>query len=264
MKLATVCLLSVAVAGLSLAGCQGDESARSRPRTKAILPSSEQGRENAEKRELEAPKRNMPTSGSEFPGQSRTNTKSDGQVLTLGEMYGTNYHGPLPMLAEKPGMTPAVGYTPIEGSPWVIEHSWGETLPLADYNHRAWPDTKTTYVLGGVKGNPTYAMDLPNMPRRKSDACNDAVTTVVAVPWFYCNTFLLPVLMCFECPLKPTTTSVLGQDPLYLGYLPATGAIVPSPMPGEFKFRTDFENPETQPSTMSSPTGTAPATVPAK
>jgi hypothetical protein len=246
MKITTAWVLAAAVAGLCLAGCEADESAPSRPRTKAILPTGDQSRENAEKRELEAPKRDMPTAGSEFPGQSRANTPTDAPMVTLVDLYGTKYHGPLPMLPEKPGMTPAAGYTSVPGTPWVIEHAWGESLPLADYNHRAWTDTKTEYVRGGVAGNPTYVVPLPdNLTVPQCEVGSDVVRATVGTPWFYCNTVLMPVMMCFKCPWSQETTARLGLDPLYFGYLPPTGAVVPSPQPGEFKFRTDFNTVET-------------------
>ena len=239
MKLTLLAVLALSVTGLGLAGCEGDASAPTRPRMKAVAP-DDKTHQNAEKRALEAPGRDLPTAGKEFPGQTMATPAAGASVVTL-----TSYHKEkgepsrvMPWLAETPGTTPATGTTVVPGLPWTIDHSWGECLPLKDYNHRDWSDTKTTYMTAEVKGNPTlYDNPVPfAAPKVKTEAQRDAVKTVIDVPWFYCNTLATPVLVFWQSPWAQVTNSRLGSDPLYFGYLPKTGAIVPSPKPGEFIF----------------------------
>ncbi len=257
MKLTIAGVLAMAVMGLFMTGCIEDDSLPSRPRTR-IITEDEKAQENAEKRTNEAPRRELPTSGAETPGGSKAESIEPKTVALLGDMYGGNYHyaGSLPMLPEKPGTVPTVGFTMVPGTKLAIEHSWGEVLPLVNYQHRPWADTQTTYVPANVKVNPVLFFNLSdkvNVPKPECDYGTDFVNAHLDVPWFYVNTVALPVLMLMECPWGQKTAGRLGQDPNYLGYLPKGGEIVPAPVPGEFKYDYDFlPNPpsQTQPTTQ--------------
>ena len=80
----TAMILSMVVLSAGLCACEADDSLPTRPRTAAnpLAPDSN-AQNNAEKRELEKPARNMPTGGAEFPGQSRADFDTDARVLTL-------------------------------------------------------------------------------------------------------------------------------------------------------------------------------------
>ncbi len=58
------------VATTVIAGCTGDESAP-RAHARKMSCATEKAQDNAFNRETEAPERDLPTSGREFPGQSR-------------------------------------------------------------------------------------------------------------------------------------------------------------------------------------------------
>jgi len=236
MKILTnVLMLTVAGSGcVAMMGCQVDDSLPRRPRV-AVPADQERSRENAEKRVLENPKRDLPTGGREFPGQSNALPKGDRSVTFLTDMYGKRYSGLLPHLAVKPGTTSTPGFTPVAGTGMAVDHSWGEVLPLADYNHRPWPDTQTNYLTSGVQGNPTYYVNGADAAGygAKQGPGYAAGAAVIEVPWFYLNTAALPVLMVLQCPWSQTSPQRLGQDANYFGYLPATGAVIPAPTTGE-------------------------------
>ncbi len=293
MKLSHQMLLGGAVTMVAvLGGCMADESAPTRPRTENTLGPSEKAKDNAFNRETEAPKRDLPTSGSEFPGQSKANVKEApgekpvvtadagvyqyspyGSFQTPTTDYKKDYsgNGPLPHLQPNPGSVPAVGSTPVPNIPWAIDHSWGEVLTLENAAHRAWPDMQTQYRAADVKHNPVYYFNLqdhsPWMWQNDGSYHTDWVTEAIEFPWFYGNTAILPVLMILEPPLAQRTTQRIGPDANYLGHLPAGGEIVPSPTPGEINWvypflRADYDqNPTTEATTEATtqPSETAPA-----
>lgn len=80
-------ILSAAVVVAGMWGCEVDDSTPTRPRTANPLAPDTNAQNNAEKRELERPTREMPTSGAEFPGQSKAdfpeNVDPNARVLTL-------------------------------------------------------------------------------------------------------------------------------------------------------------------------------------
>ena len=253
------------VATTVIAGCMGDESAQSRPRTQNVLAPDEKSQDNAFNRETEAPKRDLPTSGREYPGQSRPTPEGTNEptVITAdaGHLnplpYGhfrtpessydlNNYHSIVPPLPDKPGTAPMVGSTPVPGTGWAIDDSWGQVLPLENYAHRAWPDEQTTYKAAVVKHKPVYYFDIENeIPiKTKGDWVGNGAGAAIEIPWFYANTALLPVLMVLEPPLLQRTTERLGKDPIYHGYLPEGGDIIPSPTPGEIKWDYPFLRPD--------------------
>jgi hypothetical protein len=168
--------------------------------------------------------------------QGRTNTYSR-----------STYVGPLPHLPANPGTTPMVGRTPVPDTGWAIDHSWGQGLVLQDYAHRAWPDTRGTYVSGAVKHNPAYYYNLQpylDVTQPNGSWGGDWVSNLYEIPWFYLNTAALPVLMILEPPLAQRTTDRVSQDPNFLGHLPETGAIVPTPVPGVLRWEYPFLNPD--------------------
>ncbi len=133
-------------------------------------------------------------------------------------------------------------------------------MPLENYPHRAWPDEQTTYKAAVVKHKPVYFFDIENeIPiKTKGDSVGNWAGAAIEIPWFYANAALLPVLMVLEPPLVQRTTERLGQDPIYFGYLPEGGDIIPSPTPGVIKWdypflRPDanqgYDQPATQPAT---------------
>ncbi len=156
------------------------------------------------------------------------------------------YSGPLPHLPANPGTVPMVGSTPVPGTGWSIDHSWGQVMPLNNYPHRAWPETKGTYENGDVKNNPVYyytIQDHLNVPQNDGSVKADWTSEVYEVPWWYVNTAILPVLMVLEPPLAQRSTRLPSADPNYNGHL-ADGPIVPTPAPGELKWEYPFLLPD--------------------
>jgi hypothetical protein len=301
MKSITSIVLSVAVAASVgiISGCEGDQSAPSRPRTGLNpLPDNEKARDNADKRAIEKPGRELPASGKEFPGQSRAPEKRANTVITADaraaaarhghavqdpaprdgsdsvlpeSLYHQDFYpGPLPHLPADPGSVPMTGATALPGTQWSIEHSWGQVLVLRDYPHRDWPESQATYVAATVKHNPPYYFNLQNrlpVPQNDGSYGGNWLTTLIEVPWYYINTAALPVMMFIDRPLDQVTTQRLGGDPNFFGYLPATGDIVPAPVPGVIKWDYPFlvvNHVSREPSTQSSePIAPTPGIIPA-
>jgi len=288
-------ILAIALAAASftmLSACESDQSAPSRPRTKNILTPDNKADENAFQRENEAPRRNLPTSGKEFPGQSQA-PSADARMITADArnvdpgrpipVNGTDsrhgepvfnqknmYPGPLPTLSAKAGAAPAPGSTPVPGTAWSVDHSWGEVLPLENYPHRDWAATQTTYVAADVKHNPVYFTPIQprlNVPQTGGTYGGDMISELYEIPWFGVQTLLAPLYMICEPPLKQVTTQRLGHDPVYLGHSDASGPIVPAPMPGVIRWEYPFlvntasRNNTTQPATQ--PIAPTPGITPA-
>jgi hypothetical protein len=326
----------IALAGATLlTGCEGDESAPTRPRTQNVLAPDAKAKDNAFNRETETPKRDLPTSGAEFPGQSRATPApfpGEPTVITAasagasggasgatggsaagaggspnansanvsGALAGANgiaspgsaanpsaranlnpfpygsfqspestysnmnygLTGNLPSLPANPSSTPAAGSTAVPNIGLTLGNSWGEVLPLDNAAHRAWPEMSTSYVAADVKHNPVYYFNIQDhLPALANNSgwVGSWTSNALEVPWFYANTAALPLLMVLEPPFAQRTTDRLGNDPLYFGYLPKGGDIIPSPTPGTIKWDYPFlkqseENPNsdqisTQPAT---------------
>ncbi len=267
-------------------GCTGDESAPTRPRTQNVLAPDEKAQNNAFNRETETPKRDMPTSGREFPGQSRATPSSspnlnEPTVITAdaGNMnpipYGNfraassgytanNYgRGPVPPIPEKPAPGPAVGSTPVPGIALSIDHSWGEVRPLENYPHRAWPDTSTSYMAAVVKHKPIYYFNAQDhLPLKYNGGwAGGWLSNVIEIPWFYIQTAVLPISAILEPPLLQRTTERLGEDPVYHGYQPIGGEIIPSPTPGVIGWEYPFLKADTTNPSYDQPSTTQPATT---
>ncbi|MGN6367569.1 MAG: hypothetical protein ACTHN5_04845 [Phycisphaerae bacterium] len=265
MKLTQAVLLAgVVVASGAYFGCEADESAPTRPRTQGILAPDEKAKDNAEKRETEEQKRDLPTGRSEFPGQSRVDPEQmpagerpvvladaggskpagwSGFATPIDNYTNDNYGGgPVPPLNPKPGANPTPGSAPVPGTPWHVDFDWGEIGPLAGVEHRAWPEDGTSYVAADVKHDPVYYFSiLPQVGHVNNGSWQgNAWSGIVEIPWFYLNTAALPVLMVLDPPLQQRTTERLSQNPVYLGYLPAGGEVVPAPTEGRIEWRYPF------------------------
>jgi hypothetical protein len=263
--------LAVAASMTSFAGCEGDQSAPTHPRRGLGTMENEKSRENAERRELEKPQRDLPaTGGKEFPGQSAAPARGDAQVITADARRASHgaldapipvngsdqvlpqsrydraqrfYHGPLPMLPDNPGSVPMIGATEVPYTEMSVEYSWGQGLVLENYPHRNWPDTQTQYVAANVKHNPVYFFDLQEqlpVPQNNGTYGGDWVSNLYEWPWFYLNSAAFVPFMFVECPWSQVTTQRLGKDPNYFGHLPATGAFVAAPEPGDIQWRYPF------------------------
>jgi hypothetical protein len=195
-----------------------------------------------------------PNTGSNFVGPNGLWGNNGFNWNAVGNYQGrtTNYSrdtyvGPLPHLPSNPGTVPMQGQTPVPGTGWAIDHSWGQGLVLTDAPHRAWPETKGIYESGRVKHNPAYYYNLQpylDVTQPNGSYSGDWLSNLYEVPWFYLNTAALPVLMILEPPLAQRTTDRVSQDPNYLGHLPEAGAVVPTPVPGELRWEYPFLNPD--------------------
>jgi hypothetical protein len=291
MKREAILALALAAGSLSLfTACEGDLSAPKAPRRANMLTPDNKSNEDAFRRENEAPNRQLPTGGgSEFPGQSKA-TPTDKPVITAhagghgnnrsGEIptngtssrlwqntypQNTWYSGPVPALADKPGFNPTPGSTPVPNTPWVIEHSWGEGLPMQEYPHRNWPDTQANYTAANVKHNPTYYSTVQshlNLPQNNASYASNWGSNLLEIPWFGVQTLALPVMMVIEPPLVQVTTQRLGNNPVYLGHLPAAGEVMPSPLPGLIRWDYPFLNPDGSSRTVNRDNTTQPTVTP--
>jgi len=197
-----VLAFAVATSAGMIGGCESDPSAPRRPRT-YLSPVSpdEKSKENAQKRELEVPNREVPQ-GKEFPGASST---GNSPIITANAIaaarkagvelsapiphngssgrfpenrYENNwYTGPLPHLPEDPGSEPIVGATRVPLSHQWIDHSWGQVMTLKDAPRRNWPATTTNYLAANVKYNPVYFTTWHNSPLIPEDVARGAVGT---------------------------------------------------------------------------------------
>jgi hypothetical protein len=125
-------LLLAAVAAL-VAGCDIDDSAPSRPRTGSILTPSTKAQENAERRSLEPPPRQLPVGGAESPGQSALPV-TDPPIAMLSAVPGAPP-------ADAANLRPSFPGFPIKGfygpSGWdAIGHTFG---PVDTYTRDTYP-----------------------------------------------------------------------------------------------------------------------------
>ena len=264
MKSTHAYLLAAVIVGTGMNyGCEADESAPTRPRTQNILTPDQNAKDNAEKRETEPPKRDLPTGGAEFPGQSRAAPAPEaGKPVVLADStggaeskgagfqspvdtYNANFYnnGPVPPLNPKPGQQPTPGSAPVPGTAWSVGFDWGEIAPLNSYPHRAWPDDQTTYVQADVKHNPVYYFSIePHLPVKQNDGSyeGNAWNGIIEFPWFYANTAALPVLMVLDPPFQQRTTERLSENPVFLGHLPTEGDVVPAPFQGIIQWEYPF------------------------
>jgi len=257
-----VLALAVAVSVGVLGGCESDPSAPKRPRT-YLSPVSpdEKAKENAQKRELETPNREVPN-GKEFPGASSVGGTP---IITAGVVakdlsapiptngssgrfpenrYENNwYTGLLPHLPEDPGSEPMTGSTRAPLSDQWIDHSWGQVMTLKDVPRRNWPAITANYLAANVKYNPVYFTTLQNrLPVRQNDGSykGDWINVLYEVPWSFAQILVTPGYMFWENPLSQVTGQRLGWDPNYFGFLPPNGTAVPQPVTGVIKWDYPF------------------------
>ena len=253
-----LCSLAALSTTLLFTGCIADDSVPNRRGMErpALIGGDAKARENAEKRELEAPKRQAPAGvGAEFPGQSLLPTSSPSIVMLadLPATAPTTLPAPAPAPAHPvindlkpmalPGRTMRVPGTTQEIPPY-----WGEQTVLKDYPRRPYPTTQVTYASGQILHNPVYYGDLFKRDYPSTYACpvESVGQDYAEIPWFYGETIALPVLMVIHPPLAQAQTRWTDDSPVYHGQLPATGRIDPVPLPGEIRWVYTFTS-STQP-----------------
>jgi len=257
-------LLACVAAGL-LAGCEADDSLPSRPRTGTIFTADPKAQDNAERRSLEAPQRQMPPAAPNSPASPPPRHHPDPHVITLDAPANTPAPTPQPQFPHlwllrppharaighttgpettytrdsipasfptcpQPRTIPMTGSTPIPGGDWSVDHSWGQGLTLTQAPTQLAQTTVTYQQIDG-KNNPLYYFKLAGTHRRQTRQWlvrGDIRSTLYEMPWFYANTIALPVLMVLEPP-SPSAAQRPSQDPIFTGYLPTAGPIVPAP-----------------------------------
>ena len=250
--------LAAALAVAAFVGCQSvDESAPSHPRVANFLTPDQKAKDNAEHRELEPPKREMPTgTGREFPGQSLA--PASPAIITAAGFGapGALRTGFRPHLHTQAKNAPAVGETLVPGVQYPVEHSWGQVLPLAEYRHRPWPNTSVTFLSPGTEGNPTYFAPISAKCSRLNNGTTlaDIGATAVDPIWGVGEILFLPVNMCLQCPLARVRSVDPYAAPNYAGFLPQPGPVDPAPYPGTIAWTYSWQN-ASQPSTVPATTG---------
>ena len=298
------CVLGLSVALIGVTGCIEDDSVPNRRgiEREALIPTNQKDKDNAEHRALEAPKRELPSdSAKEFPGQTRLTSPGGPQTLFLDVTTSTADTAPTtatsapatataprvaaaeptavsvfgtaaPQLDESKPFARRGAVMMVPGTGEVIPADWGTVEPLPEYRHRPWAKSETSFNTGEVKHNPTYYANAFAHPQYfEGKPGVDVLENLAEYPWFYAQTLAVPVLMIMEPPLVQKTTHNEGNDPIYHGQLPATGEIVPSPLPGVIRWTYPFSDaqavPDVEaaslPSPLVTPGTTRPATAPA-
>ena len=109
-KFCILLTMAAAAALPLLAGCETDDSTPTRPRTAGPFTADPKNQENAEKRALEKPARDLPTGGgAEFPGRSSAAPANNDEVLTLEA-------APSGAMAASPEITPTFSPPQVEGA----------------------------------------------------------------------------------------------------------------------------------------------------
>jgi len=254
MRFPLACL-PLAAACTLLAGCIQDESAPNRlGMERPALQPNTRNQDDAEKRAIEKPQRELPTGRTEFPGQSMLTTPSS--VLTLDAASTQPADAPAAKVYtindNKNQATPGHDI-PVPGTTSVIDKTWGQIYPLPTYPHRDWAVSTTTYYTGGVPGNPTIFHNIwPRPDYQPKHPYGTAVgigADALEIPYFVGEVVALPVLYLMDCPYRLNTFATPSGDPNYNGYLPPTTNLVPAPYPGHFQFES-----ATQPSTAAEDT----------
>ena len=194
-RVSLILTIAAIAAGACMAGCETDDSLPTRPRTANPFAPDSNAQQNAEHRANEAPARDLPTGGPEFPGRSSAAPVAGRQVATLDVAPATapapvstslqpvqaeGFHGlrgihavgnttgpttvynrdditgPMPHIPQNPGTMPIPGSTQTPDGDWTIDNSWGQGLVLENYPHRPWPDSTAYYADGDIKNNPLY------------------------------------------------------------------------------------------------------------
>jgi len=155
----------------------------------------------------------------------------------------------------------------VPGTGEIIPADWGRAEPLAEYRHRPWSKSQTSFNSGEVKRNPLYYTNAFDHPQYlEGPAAVGFLENLAEYPWFYAETLAVPVLMVAQPPLIQKTTHNDGTDPNYHGYLPAIGEIVPAPLPGVIRWTYPFSDaeavPDVQASSLPSPLATPGTTQP--
>lgn len=238
-------ILAGAVAGSSLLiGC-ADESAPNRRGIERppLIQESIRSKDNAEHRELEGRQRELPSGGGkEFPGQSKIDNVDDLRPIALFSDRptppGSSYTDYRPIMTPgKTAIVPGTGYS--------IDPSWGAEKPLASADRRPWPAITYNLDTPGVQHNPYYTRSLFTRTDPSEKHCTPILADLLEIPWFYIQLPTIPVQAIFNPPFAQNTsfsTNPKSQDGLYEGYLPAEGAIFPTPVPGKVQFIYPFDN----------------------
>lgn len=263
-------ILASAITGTSvLAGC-ADESAPNRRGIErpALIQDSTESKTNAEHRELENRKRELPAGGGkEFPGQSKldNNDLTSRPIALLADgcadmkdkdECGSCCGKPAKATQTPPGMS-LTDYRPVmkkgqtavvPGTGYSIDPSWGSEQPLASADHRPWPVTTVRAETPGVQHNPYYTKPL-NWGSTPEQTGSASLVDFVEIPWFYAQLVTVPVQMAINPPLAQNSThqpidagEPKGQAGIYEAYLPATGTVFPAPVPGKVVFTYPFDN----------------------
>ena len=171
MKRVWLAIAIVALAGTW--GCEADESA---PRHSTrdghnLLTPGDKEKENAERREIEKPQRDLPSGGgSEFPGQSAAPATQPAVAAAADrkpiQTLDQAAFAPEPSCCKVP--PPANRPLAVPGTGMTIESGWGALEPMPNYPHRAWADQKVTYESGDTKHNPLYFTDLTSSMMSRS------------------------------------------------------------------------------------------------
>jgi hypothetical protein len=265
MQRSLACFVALnAFASLTLLpGCVQDESAPNRLGLErpALLPADSRAAESANKRALEKPQRDNPTSGTEFPGQSRL-TSVPGQVLTLDDAPATQpaampveispatSRAPVPefKIDDTKNLAAPGHDIPVPGTTELIDKTWGQVYPLPTYPHRDWAPTVSIYQTGSTPGNPWYFENIWDRPDYQPNHPYGTGAKIGAdaleIPYAVGEMFALPILMLIDCPFEQKSTAYPSMDPNYNRYLPVTTNLVPAPYPGTFQFEA-----ATQPTT---------------
>jgi hypothetical protein len=159
-------ILAASVASSLLIGCEADDSMPTRPRPPWINPDENDA---AKKREEEKKGRDVPGSGSEFPGQSRGG-EGNGKVVTALSIEGPkkkdNAWGTMPHLHTLPRDQYAQGEVAVPDTDYTVDFSWGQVAAMKEAPSRGWQETKTAYQGAVVNHNPTYFMSLEEASHR--------------------------------------------------------------------------------------------------
>jgi hypothetical protein len=261
-SLACFVAASAAASVVLLTGCVQDDSAPNRlgMERPALLPADSRAAESANKRALEKPQRELPITGSEYPGQSRLDSPESPvvtldvspatQPATMPEISPATSRGPVPefQINDNKDLAAPGHDIPVPGTTSIIDKTWGQVYALPTYPHRDWAPTTAYYQSGSTPGNPWYFNNIwerpdyqPNHPYGTGAKIG---ANALEIPYSVGEMFALPFLMIVDCPLEQKSTAYPSLDPNYLRYLPVTTNIVPSPYPGTFQFEA-----ATQPTT---------------
>lgn len=123
----------------------------------------------------------------------------------------------------------AAGRLVVPGTGLAIGATWG-TLPApAGATHRPWPAMHAKYQTAAVRCNPVYLHDLDSNTSFDNRPASWQATTIslLNIPWFCVNLAITPALMVAHPPFEQVTSSVGVAEPIYNGFLPRGGRVLP-------------------------------------